>query len=181
MHLKWGYRQPVPISDPRAGSLILGVLWVPLSFWEAHPGHPARRQHGRLGCCLAKGMWVTASSALGGPHGHPETGHDPQHMGCFQWKQNLAPLSTFCVSLWGSKILSSSIPEGYGFTMDLLLFIPLGGTREEVGCSLVMWNIYFFSLLPWWQSRWLVWLQKVHGTQHQDLSRGRGIEAASLF
>lgn len=28
--------------------------------------------------------------------------------------------------------------------MDWLLFLPLGGTREEVVCSLVMWNIYFF-------------------------------------
>lgn len=84
MHLKRGYRQPVPISDPRAGSLMLGALSVSLSFWEAHPGQPAWRQHDRLSCCLAKGMWVTASSPLGGPHRSPETGRDPQPVGCFQ-------------------------------------------------------------------------------------------------
>ena len=94
VHLKRGDRQLVPVSDPRAGSLFLGVLWVSLSFLEMPPVHPTRKQHDRLNGCWGNGMWVTAPSPLGGPYGSPGTGHDPQHMGCFQGKQNLAPLCT---------------------------------------------------------------------------------------
>lgn len=108
VHLKRGDRLSVPLLVPRAGSLFLGVLWVSLSFWEVHPVHPAWRQRDRLSFCSVNGMRVTASSPLGGPYWSPETGHDPQHTGCFQGKQNLAPLRTFSVSLQGSKILSSA-------------------------------------------------------------------------
>lgn len=106
-YLIWGDRHLVPISDPRAGSLFLGIPWVSLPFREVHPIYSTQRQHKRLSCCLANGVRVTASSPRGAPDGSPETGHEPQHMGCFQGKQNLTPSKIFSHSLQGTKFLYS--------------------------------------------------------------------------